>query len=157
MSTQNELDRFEADLAASDELKVKYEEARNRIAREGAANDAEVVCRAAAELGYTISFTEAERAQASMETLDDDALEEVAGGFGIFKDDYCWFDYRCRVSWVTEREDTNTGHDKWCATIYSCFTISVHDDDSSSESACWSNYMCVFSHAECYSSAPDFQ
>ena len=50
----SELERLRADLEANEDLKDKFTEACKRIAAEaeGALNDNEVVCKAAAELGY---------------------------------------------------------------------------------------------------------
>ena len=134
------MDRFKADIEANEDLREKFTEACKRVAAEGASDDAEVIRKAAAELGYEFSIAEAERTHAGLEQIDDDALDEVAGGSS------CWMNYECfALNHTPEYEDTK-GHELVCIVAWHCYTAAIHTEGGSEQEACWENYECVFSH-----------
>ena len=87
MENREELKRFLADIQADRELYRKLEEIGRRMAEAGSdESNNELVAKAAAELGYSITAAELERAEAAAEVLDDNQLEAVSGG-GVLKDE----------------------------------------------------------------------
>ena len=99
MENRKELKRFLADIRADRELFQKVEEIGRRMVEAGSdESNNELVAKAAAELGYSITAAELERAEAAAEELDDDQLEEVSGG----SDARCDHGYDCSRSygWV---------------------------------------------------------
>lgn len=77
----NELERFMRDVEADEDLAKKFGTVANRIAlADKNLSEAEVKSRAANELGYKVTATQLEIAAAENELLDDDELEQVAGG-----------------------------------------------------------------------------
>ena len=99
MENREELKLFLADIQADRELYRKLEEIGRRMAEAGSdESNNELVAKAAAELGYSITAAELERAEAAAEELDDDQLEEVSGG----SDARCDHGYDCSRSygWV---------------------------------------------------------
>ena len=99
MNYNNELTRMEETLRNDTELQKKYEETCKRIAESGEAkSDGEIMVKAAAELGFSITIEDMERAKAASEELSDDELDKVAGGtyrtWGCLVFDLCYFVYQ---------------------------------------------------------------
>ncbi|MBR2775389.1 MAG: hypothetical protein IKD73_10430 [Selenomonadaceae bacterium] len=77
----NELERFMRDVEADEDLAKRFGTVANRIALANKnLSEAEVKARAMSELGYKVTATQLEIAAAEKELLDDDELEQVAGG-----------------------------------------------------------------------------
>ena len=130
MNNNTELTRMEDALRSDEELRKKLEEACKTIAESGEAkNDGEVMVKAAAELGFSITIEELERAFASAEELSEEELNNVAGGF----DD-------CSSSDIGEDDK---GHNNWCLTAWHCATVTLHTKTTTHAEACWSNNLCV--------------
>lgn len=124
MSKSEEIIKFETALRASEEMRKKYEEACERIARETEGqSEGEVMSKAAAELGYTVSAADIERSMADSQELDLDELEKVAGGSSATTDE--------------------NGNDIFCICAWHCFTAAIHTSSASKEVSCWSDYNCV--------------
>ena len=82
MTKNEELQRMVRDMHEQPELKEKLEAEINRILETGEAEtDGEVIVKAAAALGYTITLEKIERFAADLEQLDDNELDAVSGGF----------------------------------------------------------------------------
>lgn len=124
---KNEMIRMKEALSGDEALMKKYEETVNRILSSGeAANDGEVIVKAAAELGFDISIEDLERAIAEQEQLSDNDLENIAGGGGL-TDEY--------------------GHDDFCVTIWHCYVVTAHTETNtkitdSHKEACLVNFGC---------------
>ena len=126
LNNNTELNRLEEALRSDEELSKKLEEAIKRIAESGKAkNDGEVMVKAAAELGFSITMEDLERAKAASEELSDDELDNVAGGTSFSTKD-------------------NLGHDDQCYTLWHCWTITCHTETTTHNEDCWSNFMCCF-------------
>ena len=83
MYVVNELERFMRDVEADEDLAKRFGTVANRIALANKnLSEAEVKARAMSELGYKVTATQLEIAAAEKELLDDDELEQVAGGGG---------------------------------------------------------------------------
>ena len=81
MENREELKRFLADIQADRALYLKVEDLGRRMVEAGSdESNSELVANAAAELGYSITAAELERAEAAAEELDDDQLDGVSGG-----------------------------------------------------------------------------
>lgn len=81
MENREELKRFLADIQADRELYRKVEEIGRRMMIAGSKKSGnELMAKAAAELGYSVTAAELERAEAAAEELDDNQLEGVSGG-----------------------------------------------------------------------------
>lgn len=92
-------------------LAEKFDVEKTRLLQEaGIESDADVVVKAAAALGFSLSRTDLDRARAASESLDLEALEMVSGG-GV--------------------DDLPKDKGKSCAMDYSCWTIVKHDAHSS--------------------------
>ena len=90
-----ELKQFDAEIAGDEELRRKFADAYKRIREsDGDATRAETFVQAAAEIGYSISLPEIERAQAEAQNLSDSELDAVAGG-SIVGDVPCDYSYEC--------------------------------------------------------------
>ncbi|MBR6889216.1 MAG: hypothetical protein IKN16_12365, partial [Selenomonadaceae bacterium] len=77
----NELERFMRDVEADEDLAKRFGTVANRIALANKnLSESEVKSRAMSELGYKVTATQLEIAAAENELLDDDELEQVAGG-----------------------------------------------------------------------------
>ena len=99
MSKSENILAFEAALKESKELLEKYNAAKKRIIEnKEAANDDEVLVKAAAEIGYTLSIAELERVSAEAEELNDDDLAIVAGGART----PCLYNYDCMFLYMTD-------------------------------------------------------
>ena len=82
MSKSENILAFEAALKENKELREKYEAAQKRIIEnKEAESDGEVLVKAAAEVGFTLTLEELERAMAQYQELNDEELEDVAGGW----------------------------------------------------------------------------
>ncbi len=128
MNKPPEMARMEADLAASEALREKFEATMKRIAEAGEAkSDGELFEKAAAELGYQITAAELERLSAANEELSPEEMELVAGG----EEDY-------------SREDSD-GHDHSCIVAWHCFTITCHTkaNKGNENVSCWLDYICM--------------
>ena len=119
MSKSENILAFEAALNENAELREKFTAAEKRIySNKEAENLGELLVKSAAEVGYTLSVTELERAFAQAQELSEEELDKVAGG--------------------TEKNDD------WCVFSYHCFAFFLHTDDGSTTANCWKDYN-VFS------------
>ncbi len=126
MSKSEEILRLERDLSEQPELREKLEAEMKRIAEAGEAeSDGEVMVKATAALGYTITLEELERSAADLEKLDDEELK-AAGG------------------WSTDEK----GHDDECLTAWHCYAATLHSDTESKVVSCWKNYLCFLAYHE---------
>ena len=124
MNKTPEMARMEADLAASEALREKFNAVMKRIAEAGEAkSDGELFEKACAELGYQITAAELERLSAENEEISPDEMEQTAGG---------------------KTEDSD-GHDEWCLTAWHCYTVTLHTkaNKGNEKVACWSDYLCA--------------
>ena len=122
MSKSEEILRLERDMYEQPELREKLEAECKRIAEAGEAkSDGEVMVRAAAVLGYTITLEELERSAADRQELDPDELEDAAGG---------------------ERRKDEYGHEVWCLTAWHCHAVTLHTETTDKTVACWTDYRC---------------
>ena len=87
MAGTDELRRLEADLAADEALRARFDEAVREAAEAGAKSEAEAVAAAAAGLGYRVAVADLERSSAGAEEIDLDELAGVAGGWDGINDD----------------------------------------------------------------------
>ncbi|MGN0693044.1 MAG: hypothetical protein ACI4K7_11900 [Oscillospiraceae bacterium] len=128
MNNNTELNRLEEALRNDEELRKKLDEACKRIAESGEAkSDGEVMVKAAAELGFSITIEALERAKAAAEELNEDALDMVAGG-GYVRSD--------------KLGEDNRGHSNWCLTLWHCDVITLHTETTTHEESCFTNYIC---------------
>lgn len=148
MGAVKDFKQFDSDMAASQELVEQYNQITRRIIEEKSADsDADIAIKAAAELGYTITVADLERARAQSESMDVDEMEAVAGGVEV-----CWKDYTCVVAYETVTKDDD-GHDFMCVASWHCLTAFMHttpsdgyegDDKRNNQNCnCWSNYCCL--------------
>ena len=87
---------FEAALKEDKALREKFEAAGKRIAEnKEAADHAELLVKAAAEVGFTLTAAEVDCVIAQAEELNDEDLEKVSGG----EFNWCWWDYNCAILW----------------------------------------------------------
>ncbi|MGN0693045.1 MAG: Nif11-like leader peptide family RiPP precursor [Oscillospiraceae bacterium] len=120
MKQSEEMKRLETELEKDENLRKALEENCRRIAESGEAkSDGEVMVKAAAELGFSITIEDLERAKAASEELSDDEMDKIAGG--------------------TSYED-DKGHDNSCFSLWHCFTITCHSETTTHQENCWSNY-----------------
>jgi predicted ribosomally synthesized peptide with nif11-like leader len=116
MSKSENILAFEAALKENKELQEKFEAAAKRIVEnKEASSDSEVLVKAAAEIGFTLTMEELERAFAQIQELNEEELENVAGGAAAKNDD-------------------------WCAFSHHCYIAFLHTYDGSTTAACWDNY-----------------
>ena len=110
---------FETALKESKELQAKFAAAQKRIVEnKEASSDGEVLVKAAAEIGFTLSMAELERCFAQSEELSDEDLDKVAGGV-----------------------DNGSANDTWCVKDYACYFVYKHDS-TNKLAACFSDYNC---------------
>ena len=129
MNNNTELTRMEEALRSDEELRQKLEEACKKIAESGEAkNDGEIMVKAAAELGYSITIEELERASASAEELSEEELNSVSGG-------------EWALAWEGEDE---YGHDRYCVSVWHCNTITLHTNSKDKAVSCFADYFCGF-------------
>lgn len=99
MENREELKRFQADMTTDRELYRKLEEIGRRMLKDGSKeSDNELMAKAAAELGYSITAAELERAEAAAEEVDDNQLEGVCGGANNDSGSGCLTD--CKVNFA---------------------------------------------------------
>ena len=151
MGKSEELLRLERALNEHPELREKLDAEVKRIAEAGeAVCDGDVLVKAAASLGYTITMEELERSAASLEKLDDDELEASGGGL-----------------WSRKEKSVNDPKDKGCSKAQKAFTIAKnskdekgregacfadwhcsmalkHSDSKTRDKECWSDYLCYY-------------
>lgn len=142
MQKSPEMKRFEEDLRDNRELREKMDAVCRRIVEEGSAHsDAELLIRAAKELGYDIGAGELDRAAAAAQELDPDEMTAAAGG----KEERgkCLTDYMCVFSWKTNDED-DKGHNSWCFTAWHCFAATLHTATDEHKTACFADHTCVY-------------
>ena len=118
MSKSENILAFEAALKESKELQEKYAAAQKRISEaKEASSDGELIVKAAAEIGFTLTVAELERALAQVEELNEEELGNVSGGAAT-AEALCLYDYYC-------------------------YTAYMHDNDGKKDRPCWSDYYCV--------------
>ena len=116
MSKSETLMAFEAALKESKELQEKFVAAQKRIVEKNeASSEGELLVKAAAEVGFTLTMAEIERAFAENQELSDEELDNVAGGASNATG-LCWKDYAC--SFVYHHDSTDK--DDFCAFDYFC-------------------------------------
>ena len=116
MSKSESILAFEAALQESKELQEKFVAAQKRIIEnKEAESDGELLVKAAAEVGFTLTMEELERAMAQKQELNDEELDNVAGGASNTQN-LCWKDYSC--SFVYHHDSTDK--DDFCALNYFC-------------------------------------
>ena len=119
MSKSENLLAFEAALKESKELQEKFAAAQKRIAEnKEASSDGELLVKAAAEIGFTLSMEELERAFAQDQELSDEELDNVVGGV-----------------------NNGSANDTWCVKDYACYFVYKHDS-TNKLAACFSDYNC---------------
>ena len=105
MSKSENIKAFEAALKENKDLQDKFVAAKKRIVEnKEAAGDIEMLVMAAAEVGFTLSAAEVERAIAENQELNDEELERVTGGCIYCM---CWMDYGCFLLYKTSRLPSN--------------------------------------------------
>ena len=110
---------FEAALKENKELQEKFAAAQKRIAEnKEASSDGELLVKAAAEIGFTLSMEELERAFAQDQELSDEELDNVVGGV-----------------------NNGSANDTWCVKDYACYFVYKHDS-TNKLAACFSDYNC---------------
>lgn len=141
MKKSDELKRFETDLRMDPELNQRMDAACKRIMEEGRAqSDAELIVKAAEELGYAITAGDLERDAAAKREFDPDELAAASGGEAHGE---CISDWRCMLVENQEGQD-EFGHNQWCVTAWHCSAVTLHTDTESQNVSCWSNYKCGF-------------
>ena len=135
--------KFEETLSKDESLRTKYEAALKKIADEKlAGSDGEAMVKAAKELGFEISIDEMERYFASIQELDDEELENAAGG----ADGHDAPEGRSKcddnLGRANDSEDEH-GHDGFCLVTWHCATGFLHTETDSKKVMCWSDYLCV--------------
>ena len=130
MAGTDELRRLEADLAADEAVRARFDEAVRGAAEAGAQSEAEAVAAAAAGLGYRVAVADLERSSAGAEEIDLDDLQGVAGGMVLIDsgaahghEAYCAFSYICFDSFVQIKKVL-----KWppCRKDYFCSHVGGH-------------------------------
>ena len=97
MSQFENIVAFEAALKESKELQEKFEAAKKRIVEnKEAANDVEMVVKAAAEVGFTLTVAETERSIVAAQEINDEELANVSGGSDYGSENGgCVFNHSC--------------------------------------------------------------
>ena len=108
MSKSENMLAFETALKENKELQEKFEAAAKRMTENKEAQGNEVLIKAAAEVGFTLTLAEVERAMAESEEIGDDELAEVVGGINIFKGEWCPFSYSCFFFFRTQTCEPKT-------------------------------------------------
>ena len=87
---------FELALKERKELREKFVAAQKRIAEnKEASNDVELLVKAAAEVGYTLTVVEIERAIAEAQEISDEDMAKVAGGNWVAADSEMFMPLTC--------------------------------------------------------------
>ena len=95
MSKSENILALEAALKENKELFEKFIAAKKRIVENKEADsDSEMMVKAAAEIGFTLTVAEVERVIAETQELSDEDLAKVAGG-EFHLENWCWLDYNC--------------------------------------------------------------
>ncbi len=95
MTTLKEFDEI---CSKDSSLREKYHSEFSRLIESGeAANDMEAVIKAAKSVGYDIPQSELEKANAAMEELDEDSLDQVSGGRGFTSTMKCNVNYSFQI------------------------------------------------------------
>lgn len=119
------LKKFEAALRSNRELVKKFEEEIKRLCAEKAiSNDGEAYAKAANALGFELTESDLEKAEAEAQQLDRDELDSVAGGSEPDDDSWCLFDYSCYTAYHHPKH--KEGDLEPCWSDYGCFTINHH-------------------------------
>ncbi len=109
--------KFEKALRESKELQGRLAKELKKIADEKSApNDAEAMAKAARALGYDFTVADMEKANAEIQELDPEEMEQAAGG-------WCFADYDCYTAW---NHDTPDQQGSACFSDYECITL-YHD------------------------------
>lgn len=123
MSKSENILAFEAAMRENEELLQKFVAAQKRIVEnKEAANDGELMVKAAAEVGFTLTIEELERFMAQSQEVDEEELATISGGSETEqRDGECWKDYYCH--WIlkfTNDDETYHAcfHDYQCILIY---------------------------------------
>lgn len=120
MSKTETMLAFEAAMKENEELREKYVAAQKRIAQnKEAASDGELLVKAAAEVGFTLTLEEIERSFAQSQEIDDEELDNVAGG-AKKKASSCWVDYYCHYAF---EHDSDGNIDRDCFQEYICMAV----------------------------------
>ncbi len=151
MSKCEEILRMKHDMNEQPELKEKLEAEIKRILEAGEVeNDGEVMVKAAAARGYTITLEELERAAADLEELDDDELEAAGGvvyspGFleeSVNSSKGC--DKVQNAFNRAKKSKDEKGRGGSCLYDWHCSMAFKHSDSKSKDKQCWSDYLCSF-------------
>ena len=95
MSKSENILAFEAALKENNELQEKFTAAKKRITEaKEVASDSEMLVKAAAEIGFTLTVAEVERVIAEKQELSDEDLAKVSGG-EFHLENWCLLDYNC--------------------------------------------------------------
>lgn len=90
---------FKEAMEANPELAAKYFDAQKALADgKTVSSKAELIVKAAAEVGYEISAEEAERAIATTQQLSEEELANVSGG----ANESCAITYGCKIFFMCE-------------------------------------------------------
>lgn len=149
MKTNQTIKEFEEALQKDENFRKEFEAQCKKAAESGAcANDAEVLVKAAGELGWKLEFSGIEQEKASGEELDLEELEKISGGDG--KEALCYFDYRCDTTlWTNENLEDEYGHSEFCIATWHCYIVTCHTETEDKDVHCLSDYSCIFnSHTE---------
>lgn len=110
---------FEAAMKGNKELQEKFAAAQKRIVEsKEAKSDGEILVKAAAEVGFTLTVEDFERALAGSQEVSDEELDMVSGGAASSSDYWCWVDYYC-------------------------YWVLMHDEDGNKDRACFDDYCCI--------------
>lgn len=113
--------RFVKALDEDQELAKKFEETlKNVVEAREAGSDAEAFSRAAQALGFDLSVSDLERAQAETQEIDPEELSGTAGG-------WCVADYDCYTAW---HHDTPDSKGTSCLKDHDCMSSCWNKPDS---------------------------
>ena len=121
------MDEFRKALDANPKKAVAFKESLAGMTPESDGGEAVALSKAAAAVGFEISPEQIERELAAAMKLDDSELEAVGGG-------------------LSSGDESETGHDIWCLTIWHCHATSMHTDDKDGSAACWTDWRCFSSY-----------
>ena len=107
--------KFEQALQEDKELAKKFADEMRRIVEEkSAGNDAEAIAKAARALGFELTASDLEKAQAESQEIDPEELDLTAGG-------WCWGSYDCYTAFhhdTPNEEGTDCFKDHDCALAF---------------------------------------
>ncbi|MEE1200762.1 MAG: Nif11-like leader peptide family natural product precursor [Christensenellales bacterium] len=146
MSNSENVVAFQNALKENEALRKQFEAALQRISENKEATcDGEAYAKAAAEVGFILTTAEMERFMAGNQTLDDDSLRMVVGGWCAFSssngmaegDEHCAVDYHCLLIF---RHTENGRTDVKCTSDYvRCWDDYVRSPGSSNI-MCWNDF-----------------